>query len=107
MGVLPAAPPVSSAVLTNLSDPPIAFISLSPNGRKAPVACRDAAQVLPMLSTSGPWPEVTAVWMRVCRSFQPITSSLTLMPVCLVKSFRTGVSTCLSLSRLVPWLLAQ
>ena len=60
-----------------------------------------------MFSTSGPWPLVTAVWMRVCRSFQPITSSLTLIPVCLVKSFRTGVSTCLSLARLVPWLLAQ
>src|SRR3954454_6832959 len=48
-----------------------------------------------------------AVWIRVCRSFQLIASRLTLMPVWVVKSWRTGVRTSLSLSRLVPWLLAQ
>jgi hypothetical protein len=76
-------------------------------GRNASVACSEAAQVLPMLTTSGPCPEVVAVWIRVCRSFQPITSSLTLIPVSAVNFSRTGVSTSLSLSRLVPWLLAQ
>src|SRR5690606_2507687 len=58
-------------------------------------------------TTSGPCPLVTAVWIRVCSSFQPITSRSTLTPVCLVNSLRIGVSTSLSLSRLVPWLLAQ
>src|SRR3954465_5774059 len=45
--------------------------------------------------------------MRVWRSFQPMTSSLTLTPVSLVNSSSTGVRTSLSFARLVPWLLAQ
>ena len=73
----------------------------------APVAWSEAAQVLPMLRTSGPELDVIAVWMRVCRSFQPITSRLTLMPVCWVNFARTGVRTSLSLSRDGAWLLAQ
>src|SRR5262245_24517021 len=60
-----------------------------------------------MLSTSGPWPEVAAARMRLSRSAQPITSSLTVMPVCDLNLSSSGWSTCLSLSRLVPWLLAQ
>lgn len=107
MGFVPGAPPVSIAVLTNLSLPPMAANSASPNSMKPPVACSETAQVLPMLRTSGPWPEVTAVWIRVCRSDQPMTSRLTLVPVLAVKASSTGVRTCLSLSTLVPWLLAQ
>ena len=60
-----------------------------------------------MLSTSGPCPEVIAVWMRVWRSAQPITSSDTSMPDSSVNFSRTGVSTSLSFSRLVPWFEAQ
>ncbi len=85
----------------------MACMAESSYGMKAPVAWREEAQVLPMLSTSGPEPEVIAVWIRVCRSFHPMTSRLTLMPVCCWNFCRTGVSTSLSLSRLVPWLLAQ
>src|SRR5699024_1546567 len=59
-----------------------------------------------MLSTSGPCPEVIAVWMRVWRSAQPITSSDTSMPDSSVNFSRRGVSTSLSFSRLVPWLEA-
>ena len=69
------------AVLTNLSLPPIASKAAESNGMNAPVDCSEAAQVLPVFNTSGAWPKVTAVWLRVWRSFQPMTSRFTLMPV--------------------------
>ena len=60
-----------------------------------------------MFSTSGPCPEVIAVWIRVWRSAQPMTSRDTSMPVSSVNFSRMGVSTSLSFSRLVPWFEAQ
>ena len=63
------------------------------HGSRAPVAWSEADQVLPMLTTSGPWPEAVAAVMRFRRSGQPITSSFTLMPVCLVNFASSGLST--------------
>ena len=63
------------------------------HGSRAPVAWSEADQVLPMLTTSGPWPEAVAAVMRFSRSGQPITSSFTLMPVCLVNFASSGLST--------------
>jgi hypothetical protein len=63
------------------------------HGRRAPVAWSEADQVLPMLTTSGPWPVVVAARTRFSRSGQPITSSFTLMPVCLVNFASSGLST--------------
>jgi hypothetical protein len=40
--------------------PPIAVSVASSNGRNAPVAWTDDDQVLPILTTSGPFPEVVA-----------------------------------------------
>lgn len=107
MGTVSAAPQVSRAVATNLSAPPTAVIASSSSSRNAPVAWSETAQVLPMLTTSGASPEVMAVWMRVCRSFQPMTSRLTVMPVSSVKVSSSGVSASLSASILVPWFEAQ
>lgn len=71
------------------------------------MAWREALQLLPMLSTSGPCPEVVAVRMRLSRSVQGTTSSLTLMPVCFWNLSSSGWSTFLSISMLAPWLEAQ
>ena len=83
------------------------LITLSVIGRKALVTCSEADQVLPMLRTSGPCPDVVAARTRFSRSFQPMTSSFTLMPVCLVKAFSSGVSTLTSSAMELPWSLAQ
>src|SRR5262245_37140359 len=107
VGGLPAAPVAERLPARKRSLPPIADIVLSSNGRNAPVACNEADQVLPMFNTSGPWPEVVAARIRLYRSGQPITSSLTVIPVCCLNLSSSGCSTCLSWSRLVPWLLAQ
>lgn len=92
---------------TNLSAPPTAVMVESSNSRKAPVAWRETAHVLPILTTSGASPEVTAVWIRVWRSFQPMTSSVTSMPVSVLKASRMGVRASLSASTLEPWFEAQ
>ncbi len=63
--------------------------------------------MLPMFSTSGPWPEVVAVRMRLSRSDQGTTSSLTLMPVCFSNLSSSGWRTFLSTSMLAPWFDAQ
>lgn len=71
------------------------------------MAWREADQVLPMLSTSGPWPEEVAARIRLSRSDQGTTSSLTLMPVCFSNFFSSGVRVFLSAWTSGPWLLAQ
>src|SRR5450756_1277931 len=87
--------------------PPIAASVASSNGRNAPVAWTDEDHVLPILTTSGPFPELVAARTWFCKSDRGTTWRLTLMPVCWVNLASSGVSTCLSLSKLVPWLLAQ
>ena len=79
---MPSAPPVLNAASTNLSLPPTASSAAASNGMNAPVACSDGGPVLPMLSTSGPWPLVVAARILSSRSGQPITCRLTLTPVC-------------------------
>ncbi len=96
-----------SAESTKRSLPPMAPKFFSSQGRRAPVDCREALQVLPMLRTSGPWPEVVAVRIRLSRSDHGITSSLTLMPVSFSNWSSSGCRTFLSTSRLAPWLEAQ
>ena len=78
------------AELRNLLSPPTWLIVLVLNGRNAPVACSDADQVFPMFTTSGPWPDVVAARMRLSRSAQPTTWSLTVMPVCCLNLFSSG-----------------
>src|ERR1700712_5780372 len=90
VGAWPARPPVASADGMNLPVPPIAAAALPSNGTNAPVLARYGAHVLPMLRTSGPEPDETALLMLFCRSPQPMTSRLTLMPVVLVKWARIG-----------------
>ena len=85
----------------------MAFMTDGLKGRNAPVACSDADQVLPMLSTSGPLPDAAAAVIWLSRVVQGMTWKLTLMPVCLVNLAICGPSTCRSSCRLVPWLLAQ
>lgn len=63
--------------------------------------------MLPMFSTSGPWPDVVAVRIRLSRSDQGTTSSSTLIPVCCSNLSSSGRSTFLSASMLAPWLDAQ
>jgi len=104
---LPDTPVAERLPARNRSLPPIVLIVASSNGSSAPVACSEGDQVLPMFSTSGPWPEVVAPRIRFSRSGQPMTSSLTVTPVCLANLSNSGCSTCLSVSRLAPWLLAQ
>lgn len=87
--------------------PPILPKVASSKGSSAPVAWSEADQVLPMFSTSGPWPEAVAARIRLSRSDQGTTSRLTLMPVCCSNFLSSGSRTCLSFSMLVPWLLAQ
>src|ERR1700712_685787 len=108
VGACPSSPPVFSAEATNLPLPPIAVAALPVKGTNAPVLARYGAQVLPMFRTSGPEPEETALLMLFCRSFQLMTSRLTLMPVVLVKCARIGVRIFTS-SEVGPpdWLLAQ
>jgi len=85
----------------------MAVSALASNGMNAPVACNEAAQVLPILSTSGPWPLVVAARILLSRSGHPMTWRFTLTPVCFSNFASSGPSTALSFSRLVPWLLAQ
>lgn len=92
---------------TKRSLPPILSKAFASHGIRAPVAWSEADQVLPMLSTSGPWPEVAAVRIRFSRSDQGTTSTLTLMPVCFSNLSSSGWSTFLSISTLAPWLEAQ
>ena len=73
--------------------PPIWLNVLLVNGRKAPVAWSEADQVLPMLTTSGPWPDVVAARIRFSRSAQPTTWSLTVMPVCFLNFASSGLRT--------------
>src|SRR5665213_4052482 len=88
--------------------PPIAVAALPVKGTNAPVAARYGAQVLPMFRTSGPEPDETALLMLFCRSPQPMTSRLTLIPVSFVKCARIGVRIFTSAAVVVPdWLLAQ
>lgn len=63
--------------------------------------------MLPMLRTSGPWPEVVAVRIRFSRSDQGTTSTLTLTPLCFSNLSSSGWRTFLSISMLAPWLDAQ
>ena len=63
--------------------------------------------MLPMFSTSGPWPLVVAARILFSRSGQPMTWRLTLTPVCFSNFASSGPRTSLSFCRLVPWLLAQ
>src|ERR1035437_9764167 len=85
----------------------MAVNALASNGMNAPVACNEAAQVLPMLSTSGPWPVVVAPRILLSRSGHPMTWRLTLTPVCFWNFASSGPSTAWSACRLEPWLLAQ
>ncbi len=71
------------------------------------MAWSEEDQVLPMLRTSGPWPEVVAARMRLSRSDQGTTSSFTLIPVSCSNFFSRGVRIFLSASMLGPWLEAQ
>lgn len=87
--------------------PPSVLSSASSHGTNAPVACSEADQVLPMLTTSGPLPDVVAARIRLSRSAQGTTSRFTVIPVSLVNLSSSGLSTSLSFSRLVPWLDAQ
>ena len=91
----------------NRLEPPISFMTDEVNGRKAPVAWSDADQVLPILRTSGPFPDTVAAVIWLSRVVQGMTWTLTLMPVCWVNFAICGASTCWSSCRLVPWLLAQ
>lgn len=104
---MPSAPVEPSAESTKRSLPPIFAKFSASQGSSAPVACSEALQVLPMLRTSGPWPEVVAVRMRLSRSDQGTTSSFTLMPVCFSNLSISGWRTFLSTSMLAPWLEAQ
>src|SRR5476651_1920585 len=108
VGAWPARPPVASALGMNRLVPPIAVAALPSNGTNALVAARYGAQVFPMFRTSGPDPEETALLMLFCRSFQLMTSRLTLTPVVFVKWARIGVRI-LTSSEVGPpdWLLAQ
>src|SRR5471032_2506844 len=108
VGAWPARPPVASALGTKRLVPPIAAAALPSNGTNAFVAARYGAQVFPMFRTSGPDPEDTALLILFCRSFQLMTSRLTLMPVVFVKCARIGVRI-LTSSEVGPpdWLLAQ
>ena len=63
-------------------------------GTNAPVAWSDADQVLPMLRTSGPFPDTVAAVIWVSRVVHGITWTLTLMPVSLVNFAICGASTC-------------
>jgi maltose-binding protein MalE len=96
-----------AAAGTNRSAPPTSAMAAPSNGSSPPVACSDADHVLPMLRTSGPWPEVVAARMRLSRSVQGTTSSSTLMPVCFSNLASSGFSTFWSAAMSVPWLLAQ
>jgi hypothetical protein len=81
------------AEVRNLLSPPTWLKVLLVNGRNAPVACSEADQVLPMLTTSGPWPEVVAARMRFSRSAHPITWRWTVMPVCCLNVASSGFRT--------------
>lgn len=63
--------------------------------------------MLPMLRTSGPWPEAVAARIRLSKSDQGTTSSLTLMPVCSSNFFSSGPRAAWSAARSGPWLEAQ
>ncbi len=87
---------------------PIWLITDGLIGRKAPVAWSEADQVLPMLSTSGPWPDVVAARIRLSRSFQPMTSQIDLDAGLLGEGLlSSGVSTLTSSAMELPWSLAQ
>ncbi|CAM5447626.1 hypothetical protein SGLAM104S_10541 [Streptomyces glaucescens] len=107
VGSWPWTPVEPRADSTKRSLPPIASKFFASQGSRAPVAWSEALQVLPMLRTSGPWPEVVAVRIRFSRSDQGTTSSLTLMPVCFSNLSSSGWRTFLSTSRLAPWFVAQ
>src|SRR3954453_275644 len=96
VGVFPGAPLADHDVWRNFSLPPTVLSALPSIGRNAPVDCSVADQVLPMLSTSGPLPLVTAVVMFLNRSGHGITLKFTFTPVCLLKSAIALVRTCLS-----------
>ena len=81
------------AEVRNLLSPPTCSKVLLVNGRKAPVACSEADQVFPMLTTLGPWPEVVAARMRFSRSAQPITWTWTVIPVCCLNVASSGSRT--------------
>src|ERR1039458_3693852 len=95
-GGCPGTTIADMAPVRNRDLPPIAVNVALSNGRNAPVAWIDDDQVLPILTTSGPFPEVVAARTWFSRSDQGTTSRLTLMPVCLVNLLSSGVSTCLS-----------
>lgn len=100
-------PAEATAESTKRSRPPIASKFFSSHGRSAPVAWSEADQVLPMFSTSGPWPELVAARIRFSRSAHGTTSSFTLIPVSFSNFFSSGVRISLSASMLGPWLDAQ
>lgn len=106
-GSWPAAPAEPMAEGTKRSLPPMASKFSALQGSRAPVAWREEDQVLPMLRTSGPWPEAVAARIRFNRSDQGTTSSLTLMPVCSSNFFSSGPRAAWSAARSAPWLEAQ
>lgn len=95
------------AEATKRSRPPMASKFLASQGSRAPVAWSEEDQVLPMLSTSGPWPEAVAARIRLSRSDQGTTSSFTLMPVRCSNFFSSGPRTAWSAGMSGPWLEAQ
>src|SRR6476620_10735299 len=107
VGGWPSAPVVSNEDLTNLSWPPRSVIAASSNSVNAPVDCNDEDQVLPMLTTSGPFPDVTADVIREYRSFHGTTSTVTSTPLAALNFSSSGARIAASSSRLAAWLVAH
>src|SRR6476646_1221872 len=107
VGGCPSAPVVANDDFTNRDSPPSSVMAASSNSVNAPVACNEDDQVLPMLTTSGPFPEVTADVIREYRSFHGTTSTVTLTPLAALNFSSSGFRMAASSSRLAAWLVAH